>query len=154
MNWLEFSNMMNSRNIPPTERTILALYTLAERQAEDISRLLKIVEGNADRIDRLENDLFAMFPQTDIIDTMCEDDEEARKEMLCRYVNTNPDYEQDSYRYKPERMLAEIRTADPELAKQYELEYHDRGAVWLTRRYREWKHENGKGATYSPCINT
>ena len=161
MNYLEFSDIMNNRNLQPTERTVLTLcnqvktlYTLAERQAEDISRLLKIIEGNTDRIGRLENDLFAMFPQTDIIDTMCEDNEEARKEMLCRYVNANPDYEQDTYRYKPEQMLAEIRQTNPELARAYELEYRDQGAIWLTRRYREWKHANDKGATFKPTLDT
>ena len=61
-------------------RTVLKL-------TDQVGKLLQYIAHNTERIDQLQQDLYELFPEKEIIDTVF-DDESEKLEALRRYANT------------------------------------------------------------------
>lgn len=56
-----------------------------------VSELVNLVNSCCDRIDRVIDDNYKMFPQVELIETLA-DSEEEKQEMLKQYLNLNDDF--------------------------------------------------------------
>lgn len=67
---------------------------LSEQVSSNINHtgmLIEIVKNTKDRVAMFSNELYELFPEIDIVESIAETDEE-RRDMMQRYANANPDY--------------------------------------------------------------
>ena len=146
MNYSEFKSLVDLRDKSPTERTLwkmseqmIKLTEIIQRQQDAMLWMMKAINSNTERISQMGIDLNTMFPLLDEIECIADGDSELKAEMINRYINCNPDYEDDCQKYEPQMMIGNIAKSDPDYAQFLELEYADEGAIWLTKRYKEWE---------------
>ena len=52
-----------------------------------VGEMLEFIKGNSDRISALNQELYELFPEKEIIDTVYDDDEETRLKAVQMYAN-------------------------------------------------------------------
>ena len=88
MSYKDFSDFMedvvDSARLNPTEKAIKEL-------SKKIDFLIEMMLNNSDRISDINQTMFEMFPDAEVIQTMAEDPEE-RKKMFHDYLGLNDIY--------------------------------------------------------------
>ncbi len=92
INFAEFKHEMDRMLMNPTERTIDDLLQIIKMQGKHIGTLIKMVKNTEDRVHDINKQIYEMFPDIEIIDTMA-DTEEEKAEMYKLYLNRNDDWD-------------------------------------------------------------
>ncbi len=88
----DFATEMDSLNKDfGKEKKIDELIQLLKESVENVHRLTDIAKLEHERVNDLYHSLYLMFPESDVIETIAEDDAEA-KEIYKRYIGTNENY--------------------------------------------------------------
>lgn len=93
VDFAEFKHEMDRMFMNPTEQTIDDLIQVIKKQNEHIEFLFEMAKNTEDRVCGIHEQIFEMFPDTEIIETMGCDNQDDRMKMYKNYLNLNEDWD-------------------------------------------------------------
>ena len=95
MDYKNFSDFMegviDSARLSSEQKNMKELIKIVKSIHNNMDTLIKMAKNNDERISAINENLFEMFPEVEVIQTMTEDKEE-RAEMYSSYLNLNDEY--------------------------------------------------------------
>ena len=138
MNYFEFKSLVDLRDMNPTEKTINRILDSVTSQDKVIEGLIDIIHQHQERIKDLSDKLYSIAPELETIETIAED-EEQKQEMINRYMCHNPHWEDDMWKYRPDKIIDEMASDNPETKKTLNALYELYGHGYITSLYKKWK---------------
>ena len=138
MNYYEFSNLMNRCNMSSADAKQSEILEMMKRQDMNIDRLINIIHQQQERITDLADKLYSIAPELETIEMIAEDNEQ-KQEMVNRYMCHNPHWEDDMWKYRPEKIIDEMASGNPETKRDLNDLYDLYGHGYITSLYKKWK---------------
>ena len=95
MEYEKFSDFMedvvDSARLNPTQKNMKDLIKIVKSMQNNMDMMIKMLKNNDDRISEINQAMYEMFPDREVIETLTDDPEE-RKKMFHDYLGLNDQY--------------------------------------------------------------